>query len=92
MSLLGDVEPTLELPRHHFMRPVMLVGGGFFGRMSLVGMDALGFVSVVGILPVVGAGPVLMGRTEPRRLGLSVAGIEPLVAFGVRGIGRECCP
>jgi hypothetical protein len=92
MSLLGDVEPTLELPRRHFMRPVMLVGGGFFGRMSLVGMEALRGTSVVGMLPLVGAGPVLMGLTEPRKLGLSVVGIEPLVAFGVRGMGRDCWP
>jgi hypothetical protein len=69
----------------------MLVGGGFFGRTSLVGMDALGFVYVVGILPLVGAGPVLMGLTVPRKLGLSVVGIEPVVAFGVRGIGSDCC-
>jgi hypothetical protein len=70
----------------------MLVGGELFGRVSLVGIGALRCISVVGILPVVGFSPVPMGLTEPRKLGLSVAGIEPLVAFGVRGIGRDCCP
>lgn len=69
----------------------MLVGGGFFGRVSLIGIEALRGISVVGMLPVVGAGPVLMGLTEPRNVGLSVVGMEPLVAFGVRGIGSDCC-
>jgi len=70
----------------------MLVGGEFFGRVSRVGIDALGCTFVVGMLPVVGFSPPPMGLTEPRKRGLSVVGIEPLVAFGVRGIGRECCP
>jgi len=70
----------------------MLVGGEFFGRLSLVGIAALGCTFVIGMLPVVGFSPPPMGLTEPRKRGLSVVGIEPLVAFGVRGIGRECCP
>jgi hypothetical protein len=69
----------------------MLVGGAFFGRVSLVGIEALRCMSVIGILPVAGFSPVPMGLTEPRKLGLSVFGIEPLVAFGVLGIGRDCC-
>ena len=70
----------------------MLVGWGFAGRMSLVGIEARGAVAVVGMLPVVGLVPGPIGLTEPRKLGLSVLGMEPLVAFGVRGIGRDCCP
>jgi hypothetical protein len=70
----------------------MLVGGEFFGRVSRVGIDALGCTFVVGMLPVVGFSLVPMGLTEPRKSGLSVVGMDPLVAFGVRGIGRDCCP
>jgi len=70
----------------------MLVGGPLLDRLSLAGMDALGGTFVFGILPVVGFSPPPMGLTEPRKMGLSAVGIEPLVAFGVRGMGIDCCP
>ena len=93
-SSMATVSPRLGAgagtPSVH--RPVMLVGWGFAGRMSLVGIEARGAVAVVGMLPVVGLVPGPIGLTEPRKMGLSVLGMEPLVAFGVRGIGRDCCP
>jgi hypothetical protein len=70
----------------------MLVGCGLVGRMSVVGIDARGGVLIVGMLPVVDAGAVLMGLTVPRKAGLSEVGIDPLVALGVRGIGIDGCP